>query len=236
MIILHLLLRMSWYNISQEVMKGQQRSSHMSPVLLSGQLWPTIVMTLSPLTLAELTYIKPSYNTIGLANMIQRWMSGAPRRNWRDGYKQQITKLPVSFIFLFVFFLLLLLTFFLGANSVIRFPSAMVYSIAILDQSDFESIGRQMPSGTGVDASLADGTTNTKKRKRRGKYKKKDQHNGNNNDNNNLATMIEGIGNSESRITALRILIEFGTAEEKRQALAEVRSLAICCASANKHS
>jgi len=159
--------------------------------------------------------------------MIQTWMSNAPRRNWRDGYEQQITKLPVSFIFLYVvFLLLLLLTFVLGANSIIHFLSAMVYSLAILDQSDFESIGRQMPSGTRVDASLADGTTNTKKRKRRGEYKKKDHHNGYNNDNNNLATVIEGIGNSESWIAALCILIEFGMVEEKRQALAEVRSLA----------
>jgi len=146
MIILHLLLRMSWYNISREVMKGQQRSSHMSPVLLSGQLWPTIVMTLSPLTLAELTYIKPSYNTIGLANMIQRWMSGAPRRNWRDGYEQQITKLPVSLLIsLCCRFFFLLLTIFFGANSVIRFLSAMVYSIAMLDQSDLRALVDKCP-------------------------------------------------------------------------------------------
>lgn len=39
-------------------------------------------------------------------------------------------------------------------------------------------------------------------------------------------SVIETIGNSESRLAALRILIEFGTAEEKTQALAEVRSLA----------
>ena len=37
--------------------------------------------------------------------------------------------------------------------------------------------------------------------------------------------MIEGIGNSDSWIAALCILIEFGMVEEKRQALAEVRSL-----------
>ncbi len=47
----------------------------------------------------------------------------------------------------------------------------MVYSIAILDQSDFEGIGRQMHSGTGVDASLVDGSTGTKKRKKRGSTK-----------------------------------------------------------------
>jgi hypothetical protein len=105
----------------------------------------------------------------------------------------------------------------------------MVYSIAILDQSDFEGIGRQIPSGTGVDASLADGNTGTKKRKKQGKNKKHNNNNNNNNNystNNNIASVIEMIGSSESRLKALQILIEFGSAEEKVQALAEVRSLA----------
>ena len=100
----------------------------------------------------------------------------------------------------------------------------MVYSIAILDQSDFDGIGRQMPSGTGVDASLADGSTVARKRKKRGNYKK--HNNDNNSTNNNIASVIETIGSSESRLKALQILIEFGSAEEKIQALAEVRSLA----------
>jgi hypothetical protein len=33
----------------------------------------------------------------------------------------------------------------------------MIYSIALLDQCDFDSIGRKMPNGSGVDASLNDG-------------------------------------------------------------------------------
>jgi hypothetical protein len=104
----------------------------------------------------------------------------------------------------------------------------MVYSIAILDQSDFEGIGRQMPSGTGVDASLADRSTVARKRKKRGTYKKHNNNNNNNNysTNNNIASVIETIGSSKSRLKALQILIEFGSAEEKIQALAEVRSLA----------
>jgi hypothetical protein len=101
----------------------------------------------------------------------------------------------------------------------------MVYSIAVLDQSDFESMGRQMPEGTGVDASLAgDGSTATRKWKKCGKYKK---HNNNNKiNNNNIASVIKTIGNSESRLKALQILFEFGGAEEKIWAFAEVRSLA----------
>jgi hypothetical protein len=54
----------------------------------------------------------------------------------------------------------------------------MIYSIAVLEQADFDGIGRQMPKGTGADNSVAvaDADTETtqarKKRKRRGPYKK----------------------------------------------------------------
>ena len=102
----------------------------------------------------------------------------------------------------------------------------MVYSIAILDQSDFESIGRQMPSGTGIDASLADGSTSTRKRKKRGKNHRNNNNNVNNNNASSIASVIASIGNSESRLQALRILIEYGTPAEKRDALAEVRAMA----------
>jgi len=101
----------------------------------------------------------------------------------------------------------------------------MAYSIAILDQCDFEGISRQMPSGTGVDASLADGTTASKKRKKRGKYKKWDNNKNNSSTTNNIALVIENIGNSEARVSSLHILIEYGALEEKWQALAEIRNL-----------
>jgi len=104
----------------------------------------------------------------------------------------------------------------------------MVYSIAVLEQKDFESIGRQMPSGTGVDASMDGDTGRGQKRKKRGKYKKKnDTGNNSGNDNNNgIAAVIESIGNHESKLSALRLLIEFGNPTEKRQALLEVKKLA----------
>ena len=102
----------------------------------------------------------------------------------------------------------------------------MVYSIAILEQSDFESIGRQMPSGTGIDTSLADGSTSTRKRKKRGKNHRNSNNNVNNNNAGSIASVIASIGNSESRLQALRILIEYGTPAEKRDALAEVRAMA----------
>jgi hypothetical protein len=53
----------------------------------------------------------------------------------------------------------------------------MVYSITILDQSNFASISHRMPSGTGIDAMLADGSTSTRKRKKWRNY----QRNKNNN-------------------------------------------------------
>jgi hypothetical protein len=43
-----------------------------------------------------------------------------------------------------------------GTNSIIRHQQAMIYSIALLDICDFESIGRKMPKGAGVDASIND--------------------------------------------------------------------------------
>jgi hypothetical protein len=42
----------------------------------------------------------------------------------------------------------------------------MIYSIAVLDICDFEAIGRKMPSGTGVDATLDNGAVVGKHRKR----------------------------------------------------------------------
>jgi hypothetical protein len=56
-----------------------------------------------------------------------------------------------------------------NAGSIIRFPSAMIYSIAVLDIGDFDAIGRKMPKGTRVDATVDNGATapkfNKKKRK-----------------------------------------------------------------------
>jgi hypothetical protein len=114
-----------------------------------------------------------------------------------------------------------------GQNSVIRFPTAMAYSICVLDVVDFEGIGRQMPSGTGIDASLQGSTAG----KARGKHGKNNKGKKNNNkvpkrkENQQIAQVIESIGNTESRLAALQIIIEFGSAEDKRKALSEVQAL-----------
>jgi hypothetical protein len=49
-----------------------------------------------------------------------------------------------------------------ASNTIIWYPIIMVSSIYLLDQSDFESIGREMPKGTGVNSSIADETKATK--------------------------------------------------------------------------
>jgi len=182
--------------------------------------------------IAESIYIKLSSSTIAQGSTTLTWMNGVQRRRWSGGSEPLNGKPRVSFFspFFFVsFFCYLTFSFFgLGANSVIRFPSAMVYSITMLEEKDFESIGWQMPCGTGVDASMDGDTGRGQKRKKRGKYKKKtDTGNKSGNDNNNgIAAVIESIGNNESRLSVLRLLIEFGNPTEKRQALLEVKNLA----------
>jgi hypothetical protein len=49
----------------------------------------------------------------------------------------------------------------------------MVYSIAVLEEKDFESIGQQIPSGTGVDALMDGDTGRGQKRKKEGSTRKK---------------------------------------------------------------
>jgi hypothetical protein len=60
-----------------------------------------------------------------------------------------------------------------GSNTVVRFQTAMIYSIAVLEERDFDSIGREIPKGTGVDSTLADGTKAPKRKK--GNSKKKER-------------------------------------------------------------
>jgi hypothetical protein len=93
---------------------------------------------------------------------------------------------------------------------VIRFPSAMVYLICILDLVDFEGIRWQMPEGTGIDASLQQRSST--KRKWQKNNKKKNSVQG---EEQQLAEAIQGIGNSESSLAALRLMMEIGSREEK---------------------
>ena len=114
-----------------------------------------------------------------------------------------------------------------GSNTIIRYPTVMVYSIAVLEQSDFESIGRQMPKGTGIDSSVAGASNTTKKRKKRGKYKKKAQENNNNRESNVLLSALQGGTQTEAQMAALRMMLEFGSADQKRKAMAEIERIGL---------
>ncbi len=58
-------------------------------------------------------------------------------------------------------------------GKIIRYTSAMIYSIAVLDLSDFEGIGRKMPKGTGVDATVNNGAQGAHHQKKRHKVNNK---------------------------------------------------------------
>jgi hypothetical protein len=45
-----------------------------------------------------------------------------------------------------------------GSNTIVHFPTVMIYSISVLEEADFVSLGREMPKGTGIDNSVVDGT------------------------------------------------------------------------------
>jgi hypothetical protein len=115
-----------------------------------------------------------------------------------------------------------------GSNNVIRFQQAMIYSIALLDVSDFESIGRKMPKGAGVDSSL--NNIAVPKHKSRKRSDRKQAHR--NNDGHSvkktkaLATAIEVGSMRESKLAALRQILEFGTEGEKSKARRELHLIA----------
>ncbi len=57
-----------------------------------------------------------------------------------------------------------------GTKSVICYTEAMIYSVSVLVLGDFESIGRKMPKGQGIDSTVDNGALapkhSTKKRSR----------------------------------------------------------------------
>ena len=104
----------------------------------------------------------------------------------------------------------------------------MIYSIALLDQCDFESIGRKMPKGTGVDATLADGSTVKKHQVRKRKKERDDKENKKPQlkSQEAIATAIEVGSMRETKLAALRMFLEFGSTPEKQQAKRELHSIA----------
>lgn len=106
-----------------------------------------------------------------------------------------------------------------GTNSIIRYTSAMIYAIAVMDICDFEAIGRKMPKGTGVDATVDNGAVVPKhKRKRRVTNVASDPG--------GILKVLELGDAQDARMSALRMLLEFGTTSEKHKAKKELHKIA----------
>jgi hypothetical protein len=75
-----------------------------------------------------------------------------------------------------------------SSNTIVRYPTIMIYSIALLEQSDFEAIGRAMPSGAGMDNSIITADTGAAKKKK-GKCECANKTNNKNNTKNVQAMM-----------------------------------------------
>jgi len=107
----------------------------------------------------------------------------------------------------------------------------MIYSIAVLEQADFDGIGRQMPKGTGADNSVAvaDADTETtqarKNRKKRGPYKKRPANNNTVDDDGMMKALREGT-QTEAKLSALRLLLEYGSEEQRKKAMKQIDAVA----------
>jgi hypothetical protein len=110
-----------------------------------------------------------------------------------------------------------------GSNTIICLHTAMVYSICLPVQCDFEGLGRQIPKGTGVDGSMTDGTKARKRKGKRNKYKKKNKVD---HSNNSLLLALNDGTKSESKIAALHLLLEFKSASLKTKTVKEVKGVA----------
>jgi hypothetical protein len=89
------------------------------------------------------------------------------------------------------------------AGSIIRFTSSMMFTIAVLDICNFEGIGRKMPKGTGLDATMDNGAVVGEHKKRKRKTKTSTS---------NVADIVRAFEQSEEREDkryALRMLLEF---------------------------
>ncbi len=114
-----------------------------------------------------------------------------------------------------------------GTNSSVCFQQAMVYSIALLDQCNFESIGHKLPKGIAIDALLADGTLAPKhKPKKRVRSKVEKEILNNKKASKGIITAIELGSKRETKLSALCLILEFGDEAEKSKARRELHALA----------
>ena len=104
----------------------------------------------------------------------------------------------------------------------------MIYLISVLEEADFESLGREMPKGTGIDNSVNDGAVAMGgKRKRKGKQNEKKKGSVEKDSTISLIKALDVGTKSETKLSALRLMLEFGSTEEKLQAMREVRRVAV---------
>ena len=109
-----------------------------------------------------------------------------------------------------------------GSTSIIRYTSAMIYSISILDLCDFEAIGRKMTKGNGVDATVDDGTVAPPhKTKRRRSTTTKDalKQDG-------IIKILELGDARDAKMSALHMFLEFESHSEKCKAKRELHVIA----------
>ena len=105
-------------------------------------------------------------------------------------------------------------------------PMVMMYSIVIFEKADFESLGRELPMGTGIDNSLIGGSDSRSNATSRQTFRKSKSGKGERQDRSKRFELGEilSIGNQrENQINALSILLQFGrTKELKRKAQDEL--------------
>ena len=115
-------------------------------------------------------------------------------------------------------------------NNNLRFPSAIVYAIAVLEEGDFENMGREMPSGTGIDNSLEDdeentGTSKTNKKRSNSRSKSQNRSDADSQELNELARVMEESKNVDTQIRTLELLIQYGNPAKKNFALIQIERL-----------
>jgi hypothetical protein len=116
-----------------------------------------------------------------------------------------------------------------GSNTIIHFPTVMIYSISVLEEADFVSLGREMPKGTGINNSVEDGTMSKASKRKLNNKKQRQRKKKNNADESNITLLqaLDGGTKSESKLSALCLMLEFGSTEEKLQAMREVKRVAL---------
>jgi hypothetical protein len=104
----------------------------------------------------------------------------------------------------------------------------MIYSIALLDQCNFESIRCKLPKGRAIDASLCDGTLAPKhKPKKRVRSKVEKEAKNSRKASKGIITAIELGSKRETKLSTLCLILEFGDDAEKSKGKARAPCLSI---------